>query len=60
MEIIQFNGEAVVETRVLARMYGQTPDTITAAYYQNKDRFKEGEHFYLIDNRFVDFAEFKG
>ena len=59
MEIIQFNGEAVVETRVLARMYGQTPDTITAAYYHNKDRFKEGEHFYLIDNRFVDFAEFK-
>jgi len=59
MEIIQFNGEAVVETRKLARMYGQTPDAITNAYFQNEDKFKEGEHFYLIDNRFLDFAEFK-
>ena len=60
MEIIQFNGEAVVETRVLARMYGQTPIDIANAYFENEDRFKEGEHFYLLDDRFVDFAEFKG
>ena len=59
MDIIKFNGEAVVETHELARMYCKNPDFITNAYFQNKDRFKEGDHFYLIDDRFEDFFEFK-
>ena len=39
MEIIQFNGEAVVETRVLAWMYAQTSKDIANAYFENEDRF---------------------
>ncbi|MFC7686245.1 ORF6N domain-containing protein [Ureibacillus sp. GCM10028918] len=59
MNIIQFNGELVVETNELGRMYCQTPHEITRAFFQNKGRFQEGEHYYLLDDRFDDFEVFK-
>ena len=59
MIIIEFNGEAVIETRELAKLYGQTPDEITKAFTQHEEQFKEGEHYYLLDSRFEDFEEFK-
>lgn len=51
MNIMEFNGEAVVETRELARMYAKPVSEITKVYLQNKERFKEGQHFYLVDYR---------
>ncbi|QCR31026.1 ORF6N domain-containing protein [Lysinibacillus sp. SGAir0095] len=59
MNIIEFNGESVVETRELAKLYCKTPNAITRTYFHHQDRFKEGEHFYLIDDRYEDFEEFK-
>lgn len=59
MNIIVFHGEAVVETNELANMYYTTPDDITKAYTQNQHRFREGIHYYIIDDRFKDFELFK-
>jgi len=59
MNIIQFNEEAVMETRELAKLYCKTPSEITNAYFLNPDRFQEGEHYYLLDEEYEGFTEFK-
>lgn len=59
MNVIEFNGEAVVETNDLAEMYCQSVSDLKRMLFQNQNRFKEGEHFYLLDNRFEDLEEFK-
>ncbi|WP_235863353.1 ORF6N domain-containing protein [Ureibacillus sinduriensis] len=48
---MEYNGDAVVETRELARMYCRPMSEITRVYLQNKERFKEGQHFHLVDGR---------
>ncbi|WP_390291866.1 ORF6N domain-containing protein [Ureibacillus sp. GCM10028918] len=58
MNIIEFNGEAVLETKELAKLYCRAPHELTIAFFQNINRFKEGEHYYLLDNQFQDFEEF--
>ncbi len=59
MHIILFKGEPVVETNEVASMFNTTSKDVMAVFLQNKERFQEGVHYYLLDNRFEDLEEFK-
>lgn len=58
MHISEFIVEAVLEIKELAKLYCLDPHKLTTAFFQNINRFKEGEHFLLIDNHFEGFEEF--
>jgi hypothetical protein len=42
------NGQRVLTTFQLAESYGTSPDRISKNFSENKERYKEGKHFFLL------------
>lgn len=48
LQVIEHNGERVLTTEQLARVYGCEPSHITKNFNNNKEHFEEGKHFYKL------------
>lgn len=48
-EIIEFNNQRLLTTEQLAEFYGTTTETVRKNFSNNKDKFIEGKHFYLLE-----------
>ena len=48
--VIEWKGQRVVTTAQLAEVYGTQDDNIKINFNSNKNRFKEGEHYFLLKN----------
>ncbi|WP_427183617.1 ORF6N domain-containing protein [Bordetella bronchialis] len=45
---VQWQGEKVITTELLARVYGTAPTNIKSNFNYNKDRFTEGKHYFRL------------
>lgn len=54
---IEWNGQVVITTAQLAKVYGATADNINDNFSRNKDRFKEGKHYIFLTGQAL--REFK-
>ena len=48
MEKLEYNNEKVLTTRQLAKFYETKENNIANNYNNNKDKFIEGKHYYLL------------
>lgn len=48
LPVIEWKGQRVITTAQLADVYGATDVKIKQNYSNNAERFKEGEHYYLL------------
>lgn len=48
LQIINYNDQRVLTTAQLAESYGTESDRISKNFYENKERFKEGKHFFKL------------
>ena len=46
---VNFNNEIVITTKTLAQVYETEEHNITKNFNQNKDKFKEGKHYYKLE-----------
>ncbi|MDS1012674.1 ORF6N domain-containing protein [Lactococcus lactis] len=49
LQITELNGQRVLTTQQIADGYGTKKRTIVDNFGNNKSRFKEGKHFFLLD-----------
>ena len=57
LQITELNGQRVLTTQQIAEGYGTDSASITKNFNNNKSRFKEGNHFFLLQG--ADLKEFK-
>ena len=57
LQITELNGQRVLTTQQIAEGYGTDSASITKNFNNNKSRFKEGKHFFLLQG--ADLKEFK-
>lgn len=55
--IVEWEGQTVITTAQLAKVYGATKDNISDNFNRNKDRFTEGKHYILLTGE--ELKEFK-
>ncbi len=48
LQIINYNDQRVLTTAQLAESYGAESDRISKNFHENKERFKEGKHFFKL------------
>lgn len=48
LQIVEYEGIRVVTTRQVAEAYGTDPKQVSQGFNRNKDKFKEGKHYYLL------------
>lgn len=57
LQITELNGQRVLTTQQIAEGYGTDSTSITKNFNNNKPRFKEGKHFFLLEG--TDLKKFK-
>ncbi|MCT1174924.1 ORF6N domain-containing protein, partial [Lactococcus lactis] len=57
LQITELNGQRVLTTQQIAEGYGTDSASITKNFNNNKSRFYEGKHFFLLQG--ADLKEFK-
>lgn len=57
LQITELNGQRVLTTQQIAEGYCTDPISITKNFNNNKPRFKEGKHFFLLEG--TDLRDFK-
>lgn len=45
---VEWNGERVITTAQLADVYETSADNVRVNFNNNKDRFTEGKHYYIL------------
>ena len=46
---VEWRGERVITTAQLAEVYGTSVDNVRVNFGNNKERFEEGKHYYLLE-----------
>lgn len=54
---IEFKNQRIMTTSIIAEEYGTLTDIITKNFNRNKDKYKEGKHYFLLQGE--DLKEFK-
>jgi hypothetical protein len=49
LKVVSINGQRVLTTAQLAESYGADSDRITKNFNRNKERYKNGKHFILLE-----------
>lgn len=50
-QITEVRGLRVLTTRQIAEAYGTTPDVIGYNYRYNRERYKEGKHYIMLEKQ---------
>lgn len=48
LQIVEYEGVRVVTTKQVAEAYGTDSKQVSQGFNRNKDKFKEGKHYYLL------------
>lgn len=51
LSVIEYEGIRVLTSKQLAEAYGTKPDVIGYNYRYNKERYKEGKHYIMLEKR---------